>query len=146
MILNFIKKVFNKNKRYKIFYILISILFILWMLFLDTHSLKIHLDLNDEIEKLENEKKELTNSINKDRKNIKRLEDIDSLENFEENKKSLDIYIDIKDYSNSDIQISSLDIGQTTKNRLSLSHTILNGALKGSGFNYKEIINSKEKK
>ena len=76
---------------------------------------------------------------------FKRDWDIDNLENFEENKKSLDIYIDIKDYSNSDIQISSLDIGQTTKNRLSLSHTILNGALKGSGFNYKEIINSKEK-
>ena len=43
--------------------ILISILFILWMIFLDTHSLKIHLDLNNEIEKLENEKKELTLSL-----------------------------------------------------------------------------------
>jgi len=82
MILNFIKKVLNKNKRYKLFYILISILFILWMLFLDTHSLKTHMDLNNEIEKLEKENKELTNSINKDRKNIKRLEDIDSLEKF----------------------------------------------------------------
>jgi len=85
MILNFFKKVLNKNKKYKLFYILISILFILWMLFLDTHSLKTHLDLNNEIEKLEKEKKELINSINKDRKNIKRLEDIDSLENLHVN-------------------------------------------------------------
>ncbi len=82
MFLNFIKEAFKKNKKYKLFYILISILFILWMIFLDTHSLKIHLDLNNEIEKLENEKKELTNSINQDKKNIKRLEDIDSLEKF----------------------------------------------------------------
>lgn len=76
---------------------------------------------------------------------FKREWDIDSLENFEENKKSFDIYIDIKDYSSSDIQVSSLDIGEATKNRLSLSHTIIHGAFKDSGFKYKEIINSKEK-
>lgn len=71
--------------------------------------------------------------------------DIDSLDNFEENKKSFSIYFDIKEYSNSDIQISSLDVGEATKNRLSLSHKILNGFFKGSDLNYKEILNSREK-
>tara|TARA_B110000116_G_scaffold252808_1_gene249000 strand:+ start:1584 stop:1802 length:219 start_codon:yes stop_codon:yes gene_type:complete len=52
------------------------------MIFLDTHSLKTHLDLNNETENLKNQKKELLNSINKDKDKIKKLENIDSLEGF----------------------------------------------------------------
>tara|TARA_B110000263_G_C15301392_1_gene508180 strand:- start:1115 stop:1423 length:309 start_codon:yes stop_codon:yes gene_type:complete len=82
MILNFMKKFIKNNKNYKLFYILISLLFIIWMIFLDTHSLKTHLDLNNETENLKNQKKELLNSINKDKDKIKKLENIDSLEGF----------------------------------------------------------------
>ena len=57
MILNFMKKFIKNNKNYKLFYILISLLFIIWMIFLDTHSLKTHLDLNNETENLKNQKK-----------------------------------------------------------------------------------------
>jgi len=76
------KKFIKNNKNYKLFYILISLLFIIWMIFLDTHSLKTHLDLNNETENLKNQKKELLNSINKDKDKIKKLENIDSLEGF----------------------------------------------------------------
>ena len=43
------------------------------MIFLDTHSLKIHRELNQEIEKLETQKKELKNLIEKDLRNIDQL-------------------------------------------------------------------------
>ncbi|NCF30953.1 MAG: septum formation initiator family protein [Bacteroidetes bacterium] len=52
------------------------------MIFLDTHSLKIHRELNQEIEKLETQKKELKNLIEKDLRNIDQLVSKDSLERF----------------------------------------------------------------
>ena len=52
------------------------------MIFLDTHSLKIHRELNQEIEKLETKKKELKNLIEKDLRNIDQLVSKDSLERF----------------------------------------------------------------
>tara|TARA_B100001057_G_scaffold177649_1_gene178456 strand:- start:16 stop:252 length:237 start_codon:yes stop_codon:yes gene_type:complete len=52
------------------------------MLFLDTHSLKIHRELNQEIEKLETKNKELKNLIEKDLRNIDQLTSSDSLERF----------------------------------------------------------------
>lgn len=56
--------------------------FIVWMLFLDTHSWTIHSELSDEIEQLEQEKKALKAVITEDRKTIKRLQNEDSLERF----------------------------------------------------------------
>ena len=56
--------------------------FIIWMLFIDTHSWTIHSELNDEIEQLEQEKKALKAVIIEDRKTIKRLQNEDSLERF----------------------------------------------------------------
>ena len=52
------------------------------MSFLDTHSLKIHHELNQEIEKLEVQKKELIQMIEKDRRSIQQLKNKDSLERF----------------------------------------------------------------
>ena len=52
------------------------------MIFLDTHSLKIHRELNKEIEKLETQKKELKNLMEKDLRNIDQLVSKDSLERF----------------------------------------------------------------
>ncbi len=52
------------------------------MILLDTHSLKIHRELNQEIEKLETQKKELIDLIKKDQKNTDQLISKDSLERF----------------------------------------------------------------
>jgi cell division protein DivIC len=52
------------------------------MIFLDTHSLKIHNELNEEIDKLEGQKKELNQLIEKDQTRIQQLNSRDSLERF----------------------------------------------------------------
>ena len=56
--------------------------FTIWMIFIDSHSLVIHRELNKEIKKLESEKKALEAIINSDKNTIKRLNNIDSLEGF----------------------------------------------------------------
>jgi cell division protein FtsB len=52
------------------------------MIFLDTHSLKIHHELNQEVDKLEVQKKELIHLIEKDQRSIQQLKSKDSLEQF----------------------------------------------------------------
>ncbi len=52
------------------------------MIFLDTHSLKIHNELDQEIDKLESQKKELIFLIQKDERSIQQLKSKDSLEQF----------------------------------------------------------------
>ena len=52
------------------------------MVFIDSHSLIIHSELNKEIKKLESEKKALESIINNDKNTIKKLNNIDSLERF----------------------------------------------------------------
>ena len=52
------------------------------MMFLDTHSLKIHNELDQEIDKLETQKKELIFLIQKDERSIQQLKSKDSLEQF----------------------------------------------------------------
>lgn len=56
--------------------------FLIWMLFIDTHSWTIHSELNQEIEKLELEKEALKAVINEDQKMIDQLQNKDSLERF----------------------------------------------------------------
>ncbi|MEC7068890.1 MAG: septum formation initiator family protein [Bacteroidota bacterium] len=70
------------RKIYRYIYIIIFLIFMVWMIFLDTHSLKIHNELNQEIEKLEVKKKELINLIEKDNRDIEQLKNKDSLERF----------------------------------------------------------------
>ena len=70
------------GKFYRYLYILIFLIFLVWMLFLDTHSLKIHQELNQEIDKLETQKKELIHLIEKDQRSIQQLKSKDSLERF----------------------------------------------------------------
>ena len=82
-----IKNNFNLNRLNSVkrsYYIYGSILigFILWMVFIDSHSLIIHRELNKEIKKLESEKKALEAIINNDRNTVKKLNNIDSLESF----------------------------------------------------------------
>ena len=52
------------------------------MIFLDTHSLKIHNELDQEIDKLETQKKDLIFLIQKDERSIQQLKSKDSLEQF----------------------------------------------------------------
>ncbi len=72
----------NSFKRSYYIYGSILIGFIIWMVFIDSHSLIIHSELNREIKKLESEKKALESIINKDKNTIKQLNNIDSLERF----------------------------------------------------------------
>ena len=52
------------------------------MLFLDTHSWRIHSELNEQIESLEKEKEALEQMIADDKKNLEMLDNKDSLERF----------------------------------------------------------------
>ena len=60
----------------------ISVGFLLWMTFLDTNSWLIQWELQEEINKLENEKKRLLQDIKADEKTIQKLENLDSLEYY----------------------------------------------------------------
>tara|TARA_A200000113_G_scaffold218009_1_gene225006 strand:+ start:680 stop:988 length:309 start_codon:yes stop_codon:yes gene_type:complete len=70
------------KKIYRYLYIAIFLIFVIWMIFLDTHSLKIHNELNQEIEKLEEQKKALINIIDQDKRSLQQLSNKDSLEHF----------------------------------------------------------------
>ena len=70
------------SKIYRYIYILIFLFFLIWMIFLDTHSLRIHKELDQEIDKLETQKKELIYLIQKDERSIQQLKSKDSLEQF----------------------------------------------------------------
>ena len=75
------KVFFKKHQRY-FTYGSILLGFIIWMFFLDTHSWKIHSELNKEMEQLEMQKEALQKLIEEDRMTIKNLENTDSLERF----------------------------------------------------------------
>ena len=80
--INFNWNSLNSVKRSYYIYGSILVGFIIWMVFIDSHSLIIHRELNKEIKKLESEKKALESIINDDKNTIKRLNNIDSLERF----------------------------------------------------------------
>lgn len=69
-------------KPFKNVFLLILIVFSVWMLFFDSNSWFIHNELNNDIEKLEDEKKYYQNEIKKDSKEIKKLSTDDGLEKF----------------------------------------------------------------
>ena len=63
-------------------YVLILTIFAVWMLFFDTNSLLIHMELKKEIKKLEKQQEFLREEIAKDREIIERLSDPKELEKF----------------------------------------------------------------
>ena len=67
---------------YRYLYISIFFIFVFCMAFLDTNSFKIHRELNQEVDKLEEQKKALINIIDKDKRSLQQLNDKDSLEHF----------------------------------------------------------------
>lgn len=63
-------------------YVLVLTVFVIWMLFFDTNSLLIHLELRKEIRKLEKQQEFLKTEIEKDKKIIQKLSDPVELEKF----------------------------------------------------------------
>jgi len=63
-------------------YILVLTSFVIWMLFFDTNSLLIHLELKKQINKLEKQQEFLREEIAKDKKILEKLSDPDELEKF----------------------------------------------------------------
>ena len=63
-------------------YILVLTIFVIWMLFFDTNSLLIHLELKKQINKLEKQQEFLKEEIANDKKILKKLSDPEELEKF----------------------------------------------------------------
>lgn len=85
-------------KYFKNIFILVLVVFIIWMLFIDSNSLLIHRELNEDISDLENEKEYYRKEIEKDKKAIKELSTEDGVEKLAREKYYMkkdneDIYI-----------------------------------------------------
>ncbi|RKN76873.1 FtsB family cell division protein [Ulvibacterium marinum] len=63
-------------------YVLVLTVFVIWMLFFDTNSLLIHMELKKQIKKLEKQQEFLREEIAKDKKVIEKLSDPKELEKF----------------------------------------------------------------
>nr|WP_246865811.1 septum formation initiator family protein [Croceivirga thetidis] len=61
---------------------MVSLAFIVWMLFFDTNSFRNHKALQKEIDKLEQQKEFLETEISKDKATLKKLSDPKELEKF----------------------------------------------------------------
>ena len=82
--LSFLKKICS-NRYFNFFtnlYILTSLVFLFWMLFVDTNSFLFHKELNVEINDLKEQKKKLKIEIEKDKKFIEDLNNIDKYEAY----------------------------------------------------------------
>lgn len=80
------------------FYIVVSLFFIIWMLFIDTNSYVFHNTLNSEIDELVVKKEQLKKEIANDQKLISDLKNLDNYEafareNFFMKKKDEEIFI-----------------------------------------------------
>lgn len=76
-------KELKRKKWFKFFtntYILVLTIFVIWMAFFDTNSLLIHLELRNEIKKLEKQKEFLKGEIEKDREILEKMSDGNELE------------------------------------------------------------------
>ena len=82
--IKYLKRI-SENKYFKFFtnlYVITSLLFLFWMIFMDTNSLIFHKELNNEIRDLTEQRNKLKIEIEKDKKLIKDLNDIDNYEKF----------------------------------------------------------------
>ena len=81
-------EIFKKIKNSKFFnivsnlYILISVLFFIWIFFVDSNSILVNIKLNREINELKVRKEILENQIEMDQKIISNLQNTDSLEKY----------------------------------------------------------------
>lgn len=76
----------NKYKRFfkpfKNVFFVIFIVFAIWMLFFDANSWFIHNELNNDIEALQNEREYYKREIEKDKKEIKKLNSDEGIEKY----------------------------------------------------------------
>ena len=94
-------KELKKKKWFKILtnmYVLVLTAFVIWMVFFDTNSLLIHLELKKEIKKLEKTQDFLKKEIREDKKIIEKLSDEQELikfarEEYYLKKKNEEIYL-----------------------------------------------------
>lgn len=63
-------------------YVIVSVVFVLWMLFFDTNSLRIYWSLNNKVKELEKQKQSLIQEIKADQAFIQRMKDTTSMERF----------------------------------------------------------------
>ncbi|WP_422105200.1 FtsB family cell division protein [Winogradskyella sp.] len=85
-------------KSFKNIYLLVFIVFAVWMLFFDAHSLLFHRELNTDMEELEYQKAHYKSEMEKDNKAIKELSTEEGIEraareNYYMKKPNEDIYI-----------------------------------------------------
>ena len=98
---NPLKKTIDRNPLLKFLsnrYVLVTLFFIVWMLFLDNYSYLDHRLLDNEINELEDNKTYYQEEIKKDQQNIKMLKSSDQVEKYAREKyymkrDSEDIYI-----------------------------------------------------
>ncbi len=93
--MNRLKNIF---KPFKNIFLLVTIIFIVWMLFFDANSLLIHRELNKEIDALNVKKEFYESEISSDKKEIKILQTPDGVEKYAREKYNMkkeneDIYI-----------------------------------------------------
>ena len=80
--------IFKKIRNSKFFkivsnlYILISVVFFIWIFFIDSNSILVNIKLNKEISELKERKDFLENQIQMDKKIISNLQNPDSLEKY----------------------------------------------------------------
>ena len=78
-------KIIKNSKFFKFFsniYILITIVFLIWILFLDSNSVVVNIKLKSQINDLENKINQLQKEIEIDKKLIATLKNLDSLEKY----------------------------------------------------------------
>ena len=81
-------EIFKKIKNSKFFkivsnlYILISVVFFIWIFFIDSNSILVNIKLNKEISELKERKDFLENQIQMDKRIISNLQNPDSLEKY----------------------------------------------------------------
>ena len=100
-----IKAILNRFNPYRNIFFLVSIIFIIWMLFFDTNSWIIHRVLDQEIEVLELKKDFYNSEIKSDQEQLKALKNLQGLEayareNYNMKRKNEDIYIIASDTTN----------------------------------------------
>lgn len=78
-------KIIKNSKFFKLFsniYILITTVFLIWILFLDSNSVIVNINLKSQINDLENKINQLQKEIDIDKKLISTLRNLDSLEKY----------------------------------------------------------------
>ena len=78
-------EIIKNSKFFKFFsniYILITTIFFIWIIFIDSNSLAVNMKLKSQINELENKIKHLQNEIDQDQKLISNLKNLDSLEKY----------------------------------------------------------------